>query len=349
MPKKISKQNKEPVFIVRPVRKNFGLDYLHISLMVLVIALVALAFGISLFKPGSSAASSCQYGSLNGTCMMPIHNSSQALLGAEKILAAYGSFNSSLSLLPYYSLVNQSSVDYLPSQGQWYISVPYLDPVSHNRVFRVSFSIYDSNLSLATPYTQMLPPISYTNNSVAGLGSVSLSGRTLCQTTAPIPVYLITDPYSPGALGAVSSAVNARREFGSKVNMSYYFVFGAPSIRFYKSFGLVQTQALGQYLSCASRQGNFAGYAANVSSVFTGTPISNSTLYDIATASNLNTTKLNTCLANVSEALNYQAQLSDLYNLRYSPGFVVNCKYGTIPETLNYSIAYALGSLPGTH
>ncbi|MDE1810666.1 MAG: hypothetical protein KGH66_01330 [Candidatus Micrarchaeota archaeon] len=348
MPKKI-KQSKEPVFIVRPVKKNFGLDYLHISLIVLVIALVALAFGISLFKPGASMGSGCQYGALNGTCVTPIHNSSQALLGAERILASYGSLNSSLSLLPYYSLVNQSTVDYLPSQAKWYVSVPYINPLSRHQVFRVSFTLFDSNLSLATPYTQLLSPVSYTNNSVAGLGSVSISGRTLCQTTTPIPVYLITDPYSPGALGAISTAANATKQFGSQVNMSYYFVFGAPSIRFYKSFGLVQTQALGQYLSCASRQSNFAGYAANVSSVFTGTPISNSTLSDIAAASNLNTTKLNTCLANVSVALNYQAQLSDLYNLQYSPGFVVNCKYGTIPETLNYSIDYALGSLPGAH
>lgn len=343
---KKSVTKKEPVFIIRPVRNNLGLDYLHISLVILVVALVALAFGISWSRPGPQA---CQYGALNGTCSMPVHNSSQALLGAERVIASYASLNSSLSLLPYFALVNQSSVSYVPGDSQWYVSVPYIDPISKSRIFRVSFNLYDSNLSLATPYTQMISPVSYTNNSVAGLGSVSLSGRSLCQTSAPIPVYLITDPYSPGALGAISIAANASRAYSGQVNTSYYFVFGQPSTRFYKGSGIAQTQALGQYLSCASRQPGFAGYAANVSQVFTGTPISNSTLYDIAIASRLNTTQLNTCLANVSVALDHQAQLANLYDLQYSPGFVVNCKYGTIPETLNYSIAYALGSLKSVH
>ena len=335
---------KEPVFIVRPVRQNLGLDYLHISLIVLVIALAALAFGISAFKPGASS-SSCQYGSMNGTCVTPMHNSSQALLGAERIIAAYGSLNSSISLLPYYVLVNQSSVSYNPGQRQWYVSMPYIDPVSKTKIFRVTFSLYDSNLSLATPYTKMIPPVTSTNNSVAGLGSVSISGRTTCQSAAPIPVYMITDPYSPGALGAISTAANQSMAHAGQVNMSYYFVFGQPSTRFYAGFGVQQTQALGQYLACASRQSNFAGYAANISQVFQGTPISNTTLYEIATVSKINTTQLNSCLANVGESLNYQLQLANLYNLQYSPGFVVNCKYGTIPQTLNYSIDYALGTL----
>ena len=343
---KKSEMKKEPVFIIRPVRKNLGLDYLHISLVILVIALVALAFGISLSRPGAQA---CQYGALNGTCATPVHNTSQALLGAERIIASYASLNSSISLLPYFALVNQSSVSYVPGDRQWYVSVPYIDPVSKSKLFRVSFSLYDSNLSLATPYTQMISPTSYTNNSVAGLGSVSLSGRTMCQTAAPIPVYLIADPYSPGTLSAISTAANASRAYSGQVNMSYYFVFGQPSTRFYKGFGIAETQALGQYLSCASRQPGFAGYAANISQIYTGTPISNDTLYQIASASKLNTTQLGSCLANVSVSLNHQAQLANLYNLQYSPGFVVNCKYGTIPETLNYSIAYALGSLKSVH
>jgi hypothetical protein len=336
---------KEPVFIIRPVQKNLGLDYLHITLIVLVVALIALAFGISAFKPGPVG---CQYGTINGTCATPVHNSTQALHAAEQIIASYGSINTSISLLPYYTLVNQSTVTYNPVQGQWYVSVPYIDPVSKSKTFRVSFSIYDTNLTLATPYTQMISPVTYTNNSVVGLGSVAIAPRAMCKTTAPIPVYLVTDPYSSGAFGAISQAVNTART-NSQINMSYYFVFGQPAISQYKGYGAGATQQLGQYLSCASYQPHFQGFAANVSSVFTGVPIPNATLENIAQASNINTTQLNSCLVNASQSLDFQAQLAALYSIQSGPSFVVNCKYDTIPYTLNYSIAYALGSLKSVH
>jgi hypothetical protein len=46
-------KRKEPVFIVKPALKNFGLDYLHIILIALVIILIALAFALSTFKQGT--------------------------------------------------------------------------------------------------------------------------------------------------------------------------------------------------------------------------------------------------------------------------------------------------------
>ena len=53
MAKNVKKTEKEPVFIIRPAMKNYGLDYLHISLIVLVIILVGLALALSFFKQGT--------------------------------------------------------------------------------------------------------------------------------------------------------------------------------------------------------------------------------------------------------------------------------------------------------
>jgi len=81
MPQKASK-NKEPVFIVKPALKRGGLDYLHISLIALVIVLIALAFSLAFFKQGT-VVKNCYYGVVNGTCATQQYNSSQVLSGKD--------------------------------------------------------------------------------------------------------------------------------------------------------------------------------------------------------------------------------------------------------------------------
>lgn len=352
MAKRQNKQSKmtgkEPVFIVKPALKNFGLDYLHITLVALVIVLIVLAFALSTFKQGV-VITNCQYGSsANGICNTTIHTSAQALAAAQKDLAAYSSINTSLSLIPYFSLVNQSKVNYLSQGKEWLIVTPYIDPYDRNITFNISLVLYDSNLSIANAYLQTLRPVTQTNDSVIGLGTVSLHGESACKTSTPIPVYLVTDPYAPGMLNAINTTISAANEYGNSINVSYFFIFSGYSIQYYNSLGVGQTQQLGRYMACASRQQDkFGSFVSNLSIVYTGRPIQNQTLYQIVQGSGLNTTEFNACMQNVTTDLNIQAQFAKLYNIVSTPETIVNCKYSTIPQTLDYAINYSLNHING--
>jgi hypothetical protein len=336
----------EPVFILRPAIKNYGLDYLHIELMAIVVILIALAFALAYFKPGV-VVKSCAYGAVNGTCALPVHNGTQALAAAERVIASYSTINTSFSLLPYYALVNESKVAYLPDQSAWFIDVPYIDPFLSNTIFNFSMLLSDSNLSLENSFSTMIKPVLYTNNTVVAPGTVSLYGEALCTTSKPVPVYLVTDPYATGAMPALYSALNASRRFGSEINMSYDFIFAGSSISLYSGYGAANTQLLGQYLSCASRQSDFRDFISNLSIAYTGVPLSNSTLYDVAQGSSLNISSLDACLSNSVTSLNYQAKVAELYHVITTPEFIVNCKYATIPQTLDSAINYSLGQTKG--
>lgn len=339
-----SRMGKEPVFIVKPVHRNFGLDYLHITLLALVIILIALAFALSTFKQGrivtpcgSGNSSLCNV-TVNGT----IHTSAQALAAAESALAAYSSINTSLSLLPYYSLVNRSRVDYLSNSKEWLVTIPYINPLANNTVSNLSLVLYDSNLSLASAYLQSLTPATPTNNSVVGLGTVQLSGEVSCKTTKPVPLYIVTDPYSPGMLRTLDAAINASNRYRGSVNTSYYFIFSGYSQQFYNGYGILDTQQLGRYLYCASHQSNFPQFVSNLSIAYTGAPLANLTLYQVSLGSNLNMAALNACMQNVTTSLNYQSEFADLYHIVSTPEIIVNCKYTTLPQTLDYAINYSL-------
>lgn len=337
---------KEPVFIIRPAVQRLGLDYLHISLIVLVAILIALAFALSVFKPGA-VLRDCQYGIVNGTCTVPSYNSSEALASAERILASYALINTSLSLLPYYSLVNQSRVSYLQGQGGWLVVIPYINPLADNEVSNLTMMLY-SNLSLESASLETIKPIAHTNDSVAGLGVVSIYGKAICTTSKPVPVYLITDPYAPGAIRGMYTALNASKRFEGSINMSYYFIFGGYSSALYKGYGVERTQDLGRYLSCASRQqGRLGPFLANLSIIFSGFPISNYTLDQVEAGSGMNTSRFNACLANTTSSLDNQAKLAGLYNVVTVPEFITDCKYASIPQTIGYAINYTLGSIKG--
>lgn len=341
-----TKKAAEPVFLIRPALRNYGLDYLHIALLALVAILIAFTIALAYFKPGV-VIKSCEYGAVNGTCTQPVHNSTQALEAAERVLASYAMINTTFSLLPYYALVNASKVSYLPAQAEWFVQVPSTNPFLNGTVFNFSMTLYDSNLSLASPFSQAIKPVRYTNNTVVAPGTVSLYGRALCTTAKPMPVYLITDPYSVGAISSLYTALSTSKRLGSEINMSYYFIFTSAATRFYGGVGAGTTQLLGGYLSCASKQRNFGNFLSNLSIAYSGVPLSNSTLYDVALGSSLNISALDACMGHVVTSLDYQAQLASLYSVATVPEFVLNCKYATIPQTLNMALNYSLGQMKG--
>jgi hypothetical protein len=346
---KMSKiSSKEPVFIIKPAFKNYGLDYLHISLLALVIILVALAFALSTFKQGV-VLTNCQYGSdANGTCNTTIHNSTQALAAAEKVIAAYSNVNTTLSLIPYFSLINQSKVSYLVQTKQWLVVVPYIYPYDTSKAYNISLLLYDSNLTLVNSFIQTLRPATPTNNSVVALGTVSIYGQAACKTATPIPVYVVADPYAPGVLNTLNTSIKVAKQYGNKINVSYFFIFSGYSIQNYGGFGVNQTQQLGRYMECASKQqGRFPQFMSNLSIAYTGKPLANNTLYDVELGSGLNTSEFGTCMQNVTRTLNIQAEFATLYHIISTPTIIVNCRYSTIPQSMNYAINYSLMNLNG--
>lgn len=331
------KRLKEPVFIVKPVAKNYGLDYLHVTLIVLAAVLVLLAFGLAYSKPATLVSCTGATG-----CGNSAHNSTAVLAAAESYLASYRSLNSSISLIPYYSLPNESTVSYMPSSNQWLVMMPYVDPLSANSIFNITLIIYDSNLTVRQAYLQTIRPPGISNYSVTGLGVISLGTQTVCSAAKPIQIYLFSDPYAPGTLSALRTAINASATYGNSIKMNYYFVFSGYSVSKYKGYGVNATQYMGRYLSCASRQPRFRYFVSNLSSGYNGNPLSNLTLYQMALGSGLNTSALNACIDNSSASLAYQADLYRNYQIINTPQFVVNCKYLTLPETLDYAVNYSL-------
>lgn len=345
--KKNKINSKEPVFIIKPVSKNLGLDYLHIMLIVLVVILVVFAFALSTFKQGI-VVTNCSYGAnANATCNSTVHNSTQALAAAERDLAAYSNVNTSLSLIPYFALVNQSKVSYLVQGKEWLVIIPYKDPLLKGTTFNISLLLYDSNLSLASSFLQTLKPVTPTNNTVVALGAVAISNEPICKTSTPIPVYVITDPYSPNLINTLNTTIAASKAYGSKINVTYHIIFSGYSEQYYSSFGVPQTQALGDYLECASMQSKFPQFVSNLSLAYNGRPLPNNTLSDIAQGSGLNAGEFGSCMNNVTTILDIQSQFASLYHTVSTPSLIVNCRYSTIPQSLNYAINYSLAHLTG--
>ncbi len=183
---------------------------------------------------------------------------------------------------------------------------------------------------------------SITNNSVIAQGVVSVSGKTTCVSNTPEPVYLITDPYAPGAISSILQAINISKAHSNEINMSYKFVFSGYSISKYKNYGEEQTQLLGAYLACGSTQKEFPQFMNTLNTVYNGSPLPNDTLYSMAQASGFNMSSFGNCMANAPATLLRQEQLASFYNVTFTPVFIANCKYEAIPATaldaINYSI-----------
>ncbi len=343
------KNGKEPVFIVKGTRMG-GLDYLHIALIALVIILIAFSFELAVFKKGV-ILENCPYGIINNsTCAPQPINSSNAssyanvIDAAGKILASYSSVNTSLSILPYISLINDSKVSFMPSLKEWEVVVPYKDILDENKTFNLSFILFN-NLTLDNSFISTLKPAKYTDNKVVSLGVVSLSGKYLCNYTTPIPVDFMIDPYTPGFINYTYNAINISKSYGAKLNMSYNFLFSGYSTSLYRNYGVSATQRLGDYLVCASKQPRFKQFISNLSIIYNNKPIENSTLYQMVLGSGLNTTKFDQCMTNASVILDNQARFAAFYNITSLPSYVIDCKYQTIPQTANYAINYTLNKI----
>lgn len=329
---------KEPVFIIKPVAKGYGLDYLHMTLGVLVVILIAFAFVLASSKP--AVVSGCASNSTS--CNLPQHNQSQVLSAANHDLVSYASINTSLSLLPYYSLVNRSTASYVPSGKYWIVNIPYVTPFNRSIIYNFSMIITDSNLSVKNAFINTIPPHSISGKSVAGLGAISIDNTAACNVTKPIPVYLITDPYAPGAFAAINTLINASSSYGNSIDARYFMVYSDYAISKYNGFGAAQTQLLGNYMYCASKQRNFSEFMSNLGIAYNGQPLDNVSLQGVAKGSSLDIGTLTACLQNSSTAINYQAALASNYNITATPQLIVNCKYLTIPQTLDYAINYSL-------
>jgi hypothetical protein len=337
-------RDKGPVFLIRPVSKNLGLDYLHIALIALVIVVAALAFSLSSFK-GTTVVSSlnCTYGAKNSSCVNPVHTSAQALTAAEHVIASYAVINSSLSLLPYFSMVNRSTVSFMAGSHEWLVVTPVVDPIT-NETLNISMLLFDSNLTLAIPFQETVRPLVHTNNTSVAFGTVSLSGKVPCKDSNPIPVYLFVDPYSVGALDSLNSGIRTASA-DRNLNLTYEFIFSTPSAKLYNSYGVADTQLMGKYLFCASQQRGFSAFVSNLSSTFGGTPPANYSLINTAVTAGLNVTALNGCLLSSTSKLQYQSDLASFYNITLTPQYVINCKYSALPQTLGSAINYSEANL----
>lgn len=339
--KKNDQKKSDPVFIIKPVTKNGGLDYLHISLIILVIILISLAFSLSRFN--SVKLVNCQYGINNGTCISSTTNSLQAIRAAEKVMAGYSTINTSLSLLPYYTLPNQYNASYITKLNKWLVYTPYTNPYTKNVVSM--YIILNQNLTLNTSLMQTLSPIRVTDNYVVAPGTVSINGKLLSTTNTPISVNLIIDPYASGAISAIRSAVNSSMKYKNSIKMNYDFIFTNAASSKYNGYGVAETQQLASYIFCASKYTNFYNFTTNLSKVFNGNPLTQSQLSNIVNESGMNYKKIINCVATSSKPLYYQSLFAEFYNITSTPTFIVNGKYETISTKLNEAINYSLNTL----
>ncbi len=337
------KENKtKPIFLVKATKIG-GIDYLHISLIALVIILIALAFAFAKLKPINTCYNlnnSVNYGISNNSCVKLEHNNTQVLNAVEKLLAGYATVNSTFSLLPYYSYVNDSKIYYLENANKYFVEIPFKDPFISNKTLNFSMLLNGSNLALINTFTQSLIQPKNTNNKVVHFGVVKLAGKVACATSNTIPIYLFNDPYSVSALSSLFNAINISKK-NPNINMSYYFIFGLSSIKFYNSYGTYKTQLFGQYLACSSQQPEFYAFLSNISKLFSGSPLSNYTLYQTAYGSGLNTSQLNTCITNSTNLLTKESNLAKFYNIVSVPEFVINCEYTSLPQTLINAVNYS--------
>ncbi len=329
------KMVKEPSFIVKPVAKNFGLDYLHLALLALVVILVALLFAVNSMKPARIVTSN----SCNGImCAQPISNASQAISAAQHLLPYYANINSTASLLPYYTIANQSNASYVPSIKEWMVRIPYIDPLANNTIYNLTMFLADNSLNLTSAYITYLRPISNPNLSVTTLGAIDVSSQAECSSKPPYPLYFVTDPYAPGAMQALESAISYGKNNANSIDMSYYFVIGKYAMSKYAGYGTYNTDNLNRYLTCASRTQDFGQFVSNLSVAFDGEPLTNATLLDVVLGSGENSITMASCLANATQSLDYQSALVSTYHITSTPIYIADCKYIALPQTLNYAI-----------
>lgn len=332
---------KEPRVVVKPLGRFGGLDAIHLSLMALVVIMAALLVVVTYNGQvgpvlNISGTQTCAYGAVNGSCVTPLHNQSQAVAAAERFLAGYTSTNSSLSVIPYVAAVNSMNVSYAPQAREWYVTVPIISPAS-NSTFAVALAVSDKNLSV-TPFIQTISPTSTTQNYVESYGIIRLAGKSACSTATPTQIYWFIDPYAPGSVRSVAQLAAMEDRLGSKIDARLEILYTQSSQQIANSYGLNNTLALGQYMFCASEQSNFSAFARTVNATYDGQYVSPATLATEASDSGLNGTSLASCMNTSSMLINRQAVLANYYNVTSTPVIVTDCQYQSIPQTVSEAL-----------
>lgn len=340
---KSTNKNKEKkgYYIVKPINR-FGLDYLHLLLIVLVLVLIAVILVESRYKPAVIIEKQNVTYNQSNISVNISYNSSIRI--AERYLASLTRFSgSSLFFLPFLIDSNAIRSYYIKDAKEWLVIVPYKDPFYNNNTYNATILINATDGSVIDGFTTPVES-NISENYAVGNGLIELYNKVSCSNSSSVPVYLITDPYAPGAFNAIEQLINISYKYNI-LKPSYYFIFSRYSASFYKQYGVEETQQLGFYLACAARQQNFSRFVSNIKQVYSGVPLSNSSLSSIAKASGLNITQLDSCLEyNATSLLNGQLLLSQFYNVTFTPVDILECKYETIPLTLNQSIRYIVKS-----
>jgi hypothetical protein len=349
---KKEKTQKEPQIVVRPIGKFGGLDSIHLSLIALVVILIALLAVISYSKPQvinnttatTTITTTMQY---TNTTSKPMHTAAEVANKTEQILASYNyiNINSSLSVyLPYFSLVNNMSISYMPSVKEWNVIVPIKNPYTGQQ-FNAAFQLYDSNLSLANSYMQMVMPSRILGNKVVYPGVISMSGKFTCNTNKPVQVFWFIDPYAPGSVLSLENFSSLEQEFGSNINASVKILYGAYSQIIGSKYGEANAQILGKYIFCASQQKNFSKFITSLNAIYSNNYLSEQSLLAIAKYSSLNMSSISSCIANSTTIINRQALLAEYYNITATPAVVVDCSYLALPQTVENAVCYSNSSI----
>ncbi|MGC8710682.1 MAG: hypothetical protein ACP5RF_03705 [Candidatus Micrarchaeia archaeon] len=342
------KEKKEPQIVVKPIGKYGGLDTIHLSLIALVVILIALLAVISYSKPqvipNSNATSTTTISNYsNATVAKPVHTSAEVANITESILASYNyiGINSSLSVyLPYFSEVNNMSIAYMPSTKEWNIIVPIRNPLT-GKLFDAEFQLYDSNLTLANSYIQMVMPSKILGDKVVYPGVISMSGKFACGASNTVQVFWFIDPYAPGSVLSLENLSSLQNSFGSNVNATVKILYGAYSQIIGSKYGATNAQALGKYIFCASQQQNFSKFVTSLNAIYSNNYMSMQTLQAIARYSSLNMSSMSSCIANSTTIINRQALLAEYYNITETPEVIVDCRYLALPQTAGNAVCYS--------
>ncbi len=345
--KREGKKIKEARIIIRPIGRLGGLDGIHLSLIILIAILMALLLVVS--YPGSlpqqnATLRNCTYGTYNGTCILPKQSPADVRLAAERFLASYADVNTSLSLLPFVADVKNMSLAYLPQAAQWYATLPLINP-AYNSTIYFAMLISDKDTSSIVPLLQTMGPGSLSNDYTVSRGVVKLAEKSACQTASPLHIDWFIDPYAPGAVKSLLDAVAEEKSMGSSINLTIEILFTQSSQVISKAYGLNDTLALGEYLFCASQQSQFGTFVGKLNSIYANAYISPQIASELANASSLNRSALQSCLGSAGTLINRQAVLAKYYNITSTPSVVTNCEYLSIPQTESYAICYSNSTL----
>ncbi len=340
---------KGPSVVVKPLGRLGGLDGIHLSLMALVMVMAALLLvissnnGIRATNSTTTLAYNCTTAAANGTCTAPIHNASQVRLAVEQFIARYSYLNTSYSLLPYISDVNSMTVSYSPSSGSWYASVPTKAPGNNSTVY-LSF-IYNDRSASVMPFIQAVTPSLATQNYVKSYGVMQLTGKASCSVPYPEQVYWFIDPYSPGSISRLKDLTALESQFGNAMQAHLEILYTQYSAQVADAYGINNTEALGNYLFCASSQQNFTRFVSTVNSTYSDKYMSPSFLATLAKDSGLDANALGTCMGNATGVIARQSVLAQYYNVTSTPLVITDCQYQSIPQTEQYALCIANSTL----